>query len=73
MAATPGLAASASMAAMVMLLDALLPDVGPHARLAILVAAGAAFYLGALILFARPIVEEVLGLVRPGRAAAQTL
>jgi hypothetical protein len=37
------------------------------------VSVGAAAYAGFLLAFARPIVDEVLGLVRPRRAAVQTL
>jgi O-antigen/teichoic acid export membrane protein len=71
MAATPGLAASTAMAALVAALDATLPEMGPGARLALLVGAGAATYAGALLLFARPLVDEVLALVRPRKAAPQ--
>ncbi len=69
-AVAPGLIASAAMAAIVLALDAVLPDLGTGARLAALVAAGMAAYAGLLLAFARPIVEEVLALLRPQRAAA---
>jgi O-antigen/teichoic acid export membrane protein len=72
-AVAPGLFAGAGMAAVVAGLDALLPAIGNGARLGILVAAGAAAYAGFLIAFARPIVDEVLGLFRPNRAIPQTL
>ncbi len=70
-AVAPGLAASAAMAAAVLALDAALPAVGPGSRLAVLIAAGIAAYAGLLVLFARPIVDEVLALVRPRRAGPQ--
>jgi O-antigen/teichoic acid export membrane protein len=63
-AVAPGLLASAAMAALVAALDAALPEIGTGARLALLVAAGMAAYAGLLIAFARPIVEEVRGLIR---------
>jgi O-antigen/teichoic acid export membrane protein len=70
LAVAPGLAASAIMAGLVEALDALLPEIGTGARLAVLVAAGIAAYTGLLFAFARPIVDEVLGLIRPRRAVA---
>jgi len=63
-AVAPGLFAGAAMAAVVAALDALLPDIGTGKRLALLVGAGAAAYAGFLIAFARPIVDEVVGLLR---------
>jgi O-antigen/teichoic acid export membrane protein len=63
-AVAPGLLAAAAMAAVVAGLDMVLPDIGTGKRLALLVAAGAAAYAGFLIVFARPIVEEVRGLLR---------
>jgi O-antigen/teichoic acid export membrane protein len=63
-AVAPGLFAGAGMAAVVAGLDLALPDIGIGKRLALLVAAGAAAYAGFLIAFARPIVEEVRGLLR---------
>lgn len=63
-AVAPGLAASAAMAALVLLIDSLLPDIGTGKRLALLVGAGAAAYGAFLFAFARPIVDEVRGLVR---------
>jgi O-antigen/teichoic acid export membrane protein len=70
LAVAPGLAASATMAGLVEVADTLLGgEIGSGARLAALVAVGIAAYAGLLLAFARPIVEEVLGLIRPGRAA----
>ena len=69
-AVAPGLAASAAMGGIVAALDAALPAMGTGARLALLVGAGMAAYAGLLLAFARPIVDEVLGLIRPRRRAA---
>ena len=69
-AVAPGLAAAAAMAGLVAALDSLLPEIGTGARLAVLVGAGAAAYAALLFAFARPIVDEVLGLIRPRRAAS---
>ena len=69
-AIAPGLGASAAMGALVAALDAALPEVGVGSRLVLLVGAGMAAYAGLLFAFARPIVDEVLGLIRPRRAAA---
>ena len=71
----PGLAASAAMAGGVVLLDRLLPALAPQPRIALLVAFGIAAYAGLLLAFARPLVDEVLGLVirRSPPAAAQAL
>jgi O-antigen/teichoic acid export membrane protein len=68
-ALAPGLGASLAMAAAVKALDALLPALGQAERLVALVPFGAAVYGGLLFLFARPLVEEMLMLVRPPRAA----
>jgi hypothetical protein len=74
LAVAPGLAASATMAGLVEVADALLGGgIGSGARLAALVAVGIAAYAGLLFAFARPIVDEVRGLIRPNRAVAQTL
>jgi O-antigen/teichoic acid export membrane protein len=70
LAVAPGLGAAAAMAGVVVGLDWLIADFGTGKRLALLVAVGAAAYGAFLFLFARPIVEEVLGLFRPKRAAA---
>jgi O-antigen/teichoic acid export membrane protein len=72
-AIAPGWLASAAMAASVAAFDSLLPDWGERLRLAMLVPFGIAAYAALLFLFARPIVDEVMGLVRPRRLAAQTL
>ncbi|MBV9884602.1 MAG: lipopolysaccharide biosynthesis protein [Sphingomonadaceae bacterium] len=70
LAVAPGLAASLAMAGLVEAVDSVLPAMGDGARLAALVATGMAAYAGLLLAFARPIVDEVLGLIRPTRAAA---
>ncbi|MGZ8359097.1 MAG: lipopolysaccharide biosynthesis protein [Allosphingosinicella sp.] len=73
-AMAPGLAASLVMAGAVAALDSLLPGLGDGARLATLVPFGATLYALLLFLFARPLVDEMLALVRPrppeARAAA---
>ncbi|MGZ8337041.1 MAG: lipopolysaccharide biosynthesis protein [Allosphingosinicella sp.] len=73
-AVAPGLAASLVMAGAVAALDSLLPGLGDGARLATLVPFGATLYALLLFLFARPLVDEMLALVRPrppeARAAA---
>ena len=48
----------------------LVGNVGAGSKLALLVTVGAAAYFAFLLAFARPIVEEVLGLFRPKREAA---
>ena len=70
LAVAPGLAASLAMAGLVEIVDSLLPEMAAGARLGILVATGMAGYAAMLLAFARPIVDEVLGLIRPGKAAA---
>lgn len=72
-AMVPGLAASAAMAAAVRAADLLLIAAGPAERLAVLVPLGAALYAGLLLVFARPLVEEMAAMLRPRAAAAQTL
>jgi O-antigen/teichoic acid export membrane protein len=71
LAVAPGLAASIAMAAAVKGLDLLLPALGPAERLAALVPFGAALYAALLFLFARPLVDETIALLRPRRTAAQ--
>jgi hypothetical protein len=68
----PGLSCALVMAAAVAAADAALPPLREEVRLALLVAFGAAVYAASLFLFARPVVDEVLALVRPRarRAAA---
>ena len=70
-AVLPGLAASSAMAAAVKGLDLLLPALAPAERLAALVPFGAAVYAALLFLFARPLVEELVALIRPRAMAAQ--
>jgi O-antigen/teichoic acid export membrane protein len=67
LAAAPGLAAAAAMAGVVVGADWLLGEIGAGKKLAILVGVGAATYFAVLFAFARPIVDEVLGLFRPKR------
>ena len=69
LAAAPGLGAAAAMAGVVVGVDWLAADLGTGKRLALLVGVGAAAYFAVLLAFARPIVEEVLGLFRPKREA----
>lgn len=67
-AAAPGLFAATAMALLVLGADALLPPLPALPRLALLVALGAGTYVGLLVLFARPVVDEVLLLLkREGR------
>lgn len=68
-AVAPGLLASGAMALIVLSLDSGLPPMPPQARLALLVAAGIGTYTGLLALFARPLVVEVVRLLR-GRSPA---
>jgi O-antigen/teichoic acid export membrane protein len=70
LAAAPGLAAAAAMAGVVVGVDWLIADLGTGKKLAVLVGAGALTYFAVLFAFARPIVDEVLGLFRPKRDAA---
>lgn len=65
-AIAPGLLAASVMAAAVWGLDQSLPPVAPAARLAVLVLFGVATYASLLMLFARPIVAEVLQLLGRG-------
>jgi O-antigen/teichoic acid export membrane protein len=72
-AIAPGLLASTAMAAAVVMLGSLLPPMPEPARLAALAAAGVSLYAGLLFAFARPLVEEVIGLAlgRPRHPLAQ--
>jgi O-antigen/teichoic acid export membrane protein len=70
LAVAPGLAAAAAMAGLVEAADRLLPEIGTGARLAALVLVGIAAYGTLMVAFARPIVDEVVGLIRPARPAA---
>lgn len=69
-AAAPGLGAALAMAAAVRGLDSLLPPMGDPARLAALVAFGAATYAALLLVFARHAVAEMIALIRPRAATA---
>jgi len=70
LAAAPGLAAAAAMAGVVIGVDWLAAGLGTGRRLALLVGTGAVAYVSFLMVFAKPIVGEVLGLFRPARKAA---
>ena len=75
-AVSPGWLSAAGMAFLVLGLDWLIPAMSQGSRLAMLVPFGIASYAALLFAFARPIVEEVLDLIRPkrpDRATAQTL
>jgi O-antigen/teichoic acid export membrane protein len=71
-AIAPGLGAALVMAAAVMGFEALLPPLGPAGQLAALVPFGAALYAALLFLFARPLVEEMIALLRPQGIAPQS-
>ena len=66
----PAVAASAAMMALVLLLDWNLPPMPMPARLTILVSTGAAAYGAILFAFARPLVGEILAMVRRRRLPA---
>jgi len=70
-AVAPGLVASLAMAAAVASVDSLLPAIGDGQRLAVLVPFGAATYAALLLMFARPLVEEMVALFRPSRVVEQ--
>lgn len=63
-AASRPVAASLSMALVVTLADGMLPPLSPVPRLATLVALGAASYAAALMAIARPLMDEVVALIR---------
>ncbi|HYN63729.1 MAG TPA: lipopolysaccharide biosynthesis protein, partial [Candidatus Limnocylindrales bacterium] len=67
-AVAPGLLASVTMALGVSLLDRLLPGMAPQPRLALLVLSGMAIYAALLFGFARPVMTDVIALLR-GRTA----
>jgi hypothetical protein len=70
----PAVRASSVMLVLVLGIDALLPPIGIHLRLAILVASGAAAYAAYLLLFARPVVDDLLRIVwKRSPVAAQAL
>jgi O-antigen/teichoic acid export membrane protein len=60
----PAVLASCVMLLPVLALEALLPPMHLYARLAILVVSGAAAYAAFLLLFARPLVEDLVRIVR---------
>jgi hypothetical protein len=62
-AVAPGLATSGVMAAIVWAADLALPAMGSGSRLALLVAIGIAAYGALLVIFERPVVDEVRGLL----------
>jgi O-antigen/teichoic acid export membrane protein len=64
----PPVAASLAMGAVVLLVDTLLPPLPPPARLAVLVTIGVAAYAGFVLLFARDILSQAIGMIR-GRKA----
>jgi len=68
-AAAPPVIASIVMAAIVVAVDAALPALPPLPRLALLVAVGAAVYLGWLSLFSRRLVRELIAFVANREAA----
>lgn len=72
-AVAPGLLASTAMALCVAALERGLPPLAPEPRLLITVAAGIAAYALLLFVFARPVVDDVVALVRPKRRAAQAV
>ncbi|WP_243444720.1 lipopolysaccharide biosynthesis protein [Sphingosinicella humi] len=71
-AVKPGLLASTAMAALILSLDSLLPPMPPQPRLALLVFTGVAVYAGLLLAFARPLVLELIGMIRSRSPAAAT-
>nr|WP_299905857.1 lipopolysaccharide biosynthesis protein [Sphingomonas bacterium] len=71
-AITPVLIAAIGMGAVVVTIDHWLPAMAPQARVAILVAIGAAVYLGWLSLFARDMLREALDMARGRQAAPVT-
>jgi O-antigen/teichoic acid export membrane protein len=74
LAVAPGVLASAAMAGMVTLADAVLPVLPAPGRLVLLVGVGALAYAGLLALFARGVVSDAWALVRqPPAAPAQSL
>jgi O-antigen/teichoic acid export membrane protein len=72
-AATPGVAAAAAMAMLVLGFDRLLPPLNEAVRLGLLASFGAAAYAGLLLLFARGAMDEMIAMVRPSKPSPQTL
>lgn len=60
----PPIAAATAMALVVASVDRALPPLSPVPHLALLVAAGALAYTAALLVFARPLVREMVALIR---------
>ncbi len=71
-AIAPSLLAALVMATGVALLDAALPPMAVQMRLAMLITAGAGLYSAWLILFARPLVRELVAATRRQPMAAKT-
>jgi O-antigen/teichoic acid export membrane protein len=66
----PALLGTLAMAAVVIVVDAVLPPLPPFAELLILSAIGAGVYAGWLLVFARAQMREVIALIRGREAAA---
>ena len=69
-AVAPAVLAAAAMAALVLMLDGMLPPLSAPVRFSALVAAGAAAYGACLFLFARHALGDALALVRKGAPSA---
>lgn len=63
-AVAPPLNAALAMAAVVLLVDRALPDLGPGLRLIALTAVGGAVYAGWMLVFSRPTVTALVALIR---------
>ncbi len=72
-AVRPGLAAATAMAIAVAVLDSVLPPLSSPIRLAALVSFGAAAYGTLLFTFARPMIDEIIAILRPSQTVTQTL
>ena len=72
-AVAPGLLASLAMATLVAALETMLPAMAAAARLMLAVSFGAAAYGALLFLFARPVVEDAIAVLRRRREPAQAL
>jgi O-antigen/teichoic acid export membrane protein len=64
LAILPAILAALAMALVVTLTDRALPSIEVHARLALLVAVGAASYAGLLVVFAQKLVRELVAVLR---------
>ena len=71
-AVTPVVSAALAMGALVVIVDRGLPPLAPQLRVAILVAVGAAVYVGWLGAFARDLLREAIAMARGRQAAAVT-